>query len=73
MSAHDHREYVEGCYRCDIGRDEAQRAEADDLWPDVLRLDDATWVALRELADQDGRTISDLVREAIATYLDTPK
>lgn len=22
MTAHDHREFVEGCYRCDLSRDE---------------------------------------------------
>lgn len=22
MSAHDHREFVEGCFRCDLSRDE---------------------------------------------------
>jgi hypothetical protein len=26
---HDHREYVEGCFRCDLSRHESGRVEAD--------------------------------------------
>lgn len=33
MTAHEHREYVEGCFRCDLSRDEASwnMNESDDL------------------------------------------
>lgn len=27
MTPHTHREYVEGCYRCELGRDEVELAE----------------------------------------------
>ena len=31
---HSHREYVEGCFRCDLSREDAiQEGERDDLWP----------------------------------------
>lgn len=30
MTAHDHREYVEGCYRCDLGRDEVYATQMYD-------------------------------------------
>jgi hypothetical protein len=33
MTAHDHREHVDGCFRCDLSRDEvelAARLEAED-------------------------------------------
>ena len=26
MSRHDHQTYVPGCFRCELGRDEAERA-----------------------------------------------
>lgn len=29
MTPHNHREYVPGCYRCELGRDEARDAETD--------------------------------------------
>lgn len=31
MTAHDHTTYVPGCYRCELGRDEARDAERDEL------------------------------------------
>lgn len=34
-----------------------------------LRVDDETYVAIRELADRDERKISDVVRDAIRHYL----
>lgn len=30
MTQHDHREFVPGCYRCDLGRDEVEAAERRD-------------------------------------------
>ena len=41
MSTHSHREYVEGCFRCDLSRDEAHASEdtalrcAAEVWPGV--------------------------------------
>lgn len=29
MTQHDHREYVEGCYRCELSRDEELDAERE--------------------------------------------
>lgn len=29
MTPHDHREFVSGCYRCELGRDEARDAAVD--------------------------------------------
>lgn len=38
MTAHNHRTIVPGCYRCDLGRDEARDAMAEELaesrWPE---------------------------------------
>lgn len=31
MTPHLHREYVEGCYRCDLGRDEEARAMKENI------------------------------------------
>jgi hypothetical protein len=30
VTAHTHTEYVEGCYRCDLSRDEAAQIEAEE-------------------------------------------
>jgi ribosomal protein L37E len=30
VTPHDHRTLVEGCYRCELGRDEARAAEQED-------------------------------------------
>jgi hypothetical protein len=35
-----------------------------------LRVDDDTYEAIRRLADQDNRKVSDIVREAIRRYLE---
>lgn len=35
-----------------------------------LRVDDETYLAIRELADRDARKVSDVVRDAIRLYLD---
>jgi hypothetical protein len=35
-----------------------------------LRVDDDTYAAIRRLADQDHRDVSDVVREAIRRYLE---
>jgi hypothetical protein len=54
VSAHDHTSYVEGCFRCDLSRDEVQvaRASAVDRFLEVateaalarsIRLDDHTF------------------------------
>lgn len=31
MTPHDHRTFVPGCYRCELGRDEAHDAEVEEL------------------------------------------
>lgn len=31
MTSHDHREHVDGCYRCDLGKDEAIAAAGDEV------------------------------------------
>jgi Ribbon-helix-helix protein, copG family len=36
-----------------------------------LRVDDETYLAIRRIADQDNRNISDVVREAIRRFLET--
>lgn len=33
MIAHEHRTHVEGCHRCELGRDEAASALAEDMFP----------------------------------------
>jgi hypothetical protein len=30
VTPHDHQQYVEGCYRCELGRDEAESAVEDE-------------------------------------------
>ncbi len=35
-----------------------------------LRMDDETYAAIRRIADQDHRAVSDVVREAIRRYLE---
>ena len=42
MSAHDHREYVPGCYRCELSRDEAVET-AEDLLLEVTAADLHPW------------------------------
>jgi hypothetical protein len=39
MTAHDHREIVPGCYRCELGRDEARDAIEDHLREMAARQD----------------------------------
>jgi predicted transcriptional regulator len=35
----------------------------------AVRISDETWAALRDAADRNGVTVSDIVREALADYL----
>lgn len=35
----------------------------------AVRISDEVWAALRDAADRDGVTVSDVVREALADYL----
>lgn len=44
MTQHDHSEYMPGCYRCELGRDEAMHAvatERDELEAESDRLREA--------------------------------
>ncbi len=43
MSAHSHVRYVPGCFRCELGRDEAAECEAEDR-----RDAQAAWVDYRD-------------------------
>jgi hypothetical protein len=39
MSRHDHQQYVEGCFRCDLSRQEVAQHHADDgCLDEVVRL-----------------------------------
>jgi hypothetical protein len=38
VSAHSHTALIEGCYRCDLGREEAQRSEDLDVLQKVIEL-----------------------------------
>lgn len=72
MTAHDHREYVEGCFRCEIGRDEADRGDgyaaplahvvlkraADVQHGDWFQLPDFSWVAVSNITQRDGNQVT---------------
>jgi len=35
----------------------------------AVRISEETWAALADVADRDGVTVSDVIREAVADYL----
>lgn len=37
MTAHDHSKFVEGCYRCDLGRDEVLANEVGEAMEPLAR------------------------------------
>lgn len=48
MVPHDHREYVEGCFRCELSRDEVDVPTSlpdDDQWHTVTEVERADPVA----------------------------
>ena len=47
MTPHDHTTIVAGCYRCELGRDEAASALAEEWWPEryIGDLTAADWAA----------------------------
>lgn len=53
VSDHSHREFVEGCFRCDLSRDEVRRGDLDEMERLVRRLRDRGFPKLAPVVRSD--------------------